>query len=318
MKHISLILSEGCNLDCSYCYIIDKKSTEKISFDTFKKEFEDIYEENENYIFDIMGGEPLMQMPLVIQFIEYSNSNGFKTNIMTNGLLLAPGIIKIFNDNKVTVSVSHDGIWQSERGKDFHPALIELIRTIDDLKIHAMWNGTMFGLKDNHKLLYNMFGVNPGITIVRDIGIWHKDNIEQAKEDISGLMDYATSTNTIPAFFIHFLTHILRYHKKGYSPKDCGAGDTVLAFHDNKFFSCYRYFDKEDIFNSQVNSETIQDFCKSCSVNQYCEKGCLIQQLENQKPIEYLCEMYVFIYGILVGNINKLNKDLIADLVSWV
>jgi radical SAM protein with 4Fe4S-binding SPASM domain len=130
-------------------------------------------------------------------------------------------------------------------------------------------------------------------------------------------MDYALKTNTIPAFFMLFLTHVLRYHKKGYTPKDCGAGNTVLAFHDDRFFSCYRYFDKEDIFSSD-DSTIIQDFCKTCEVNQYCEKGCLIQQLENQKPIEHLCELYKHIYKMIVFNINTLNSDIIADKLNYV
>lgn len=317
MKSISLILSEACNLNCSYCYIVDKQSKKKISFDLFVEEFEKIYDETEDYIFDIMGGEPLMQMELVSQFIEYGNFRHFKLNIMTNGFLLTPDIINYLNKNKVTVSVSYDGLWQSERGKDFSPALVDLIKTINDLKIHPMWSGKYFGLVENQKLIEDMFDINPDITMVRDIGTWHDGNVNIAKQNITELMDYALETNTIPGFFKLFLTHILRYHKKGYTPKDCGAGDTVLAFHNNKFFSCYSYFDKEDVFNSS-DSKKIQEFCKTCEVNNYCEKGCLIQQLENQKPIEHLCELYKHIYSIIINNINTLNKEEVIKITNYV
>jgi len=317
LKFISLILSEACNLNCSYCYIADKQSKKKISFDLFVEEFEKIYDETEDYTFDIMGGEPLLQMGLVKQFIEYGNFRHFDIKIMTNGFLLTPDIVNYLNENKVTVSVSYDGMWQCDRGKDFSNNLIKIIKSIDNLKIHSMWSGKYFGLTANHKILEKMFGVNPKITMVRDIGTWHEENIKQAKQDITELMNYAIESNTIPGFFEHFLTHILRYHKKGYIPKDCGAGNTILAFHNNKFFSCYRYFDKEDIF-SGIGTEEIQEFCKTCEVNQYCEKGCLIQQLENQKPIEHLCELYKHIYWLIIENINTLNKEKVFEITNYV
>jgi uncharacterized protein len=318
VKHLSLILSEKCNLNCSYCYITDKQSSKKISFEAFEREFEKIYDANEDYILDIMGGEPLLQMDLVEKFIEYGNFRHFTVNIMTNGFMLTPKLVNYLNSKKVNVSVSYDGLWQSERGNTFPQSLIDTIKKIDSLKVHCMWNGEYFGLTDNQKHLENLFGVDPNITLVRDIGTWHEGNIQQTKQDIKELMNYSLETNTIPGFFAHFLAHILRYHKKGYTPKDCGAGDTVLAFHDDNFYSCYRYFDKEDIFSTKVNSEQIQDFCKTCEVNQYCEKGCLIQQLENQKPIEYLCEIYKYIYSLLISNINTLNSDIIAEKINYV
>jgi hypothetical protein len=191
---------------------VDKQSTKKISFEKFKEEFEKIYEDTEDYTFDIMGGEPLLQMDLVKKFIEYGNFRHFKINMMTNGFLLTKDIIEYLNEQKVTVSVSYDGLWQCDRGKDFSQDLVELIKTIKDLKIHCMWNGKYFNLKENHIYLKDLFDINPDITLVRDIGTWHNGNTTQAKHDITDLMDYALKTNTIPGFFMLFLTHILRYH----------------------------------------------------------------------------------------------------------
>jgi len=319
LKHISLILSEKCNLNCSYCYITDKQSNKKISFNIFKEEFEKIYDKSEEYRLDVMGGEPLLQMDLVNKFIEYGTKKKFSVKIMTNGMLLTHQIIENINKNNVTVSVSYDGLWQEERSKEYSTELINMIKTINDLEVHSMWNGMKFNLTENHIFLKKLFGVEPQITMVRDIGIWNEKNIEQSKKSIDNLIKYSIDTNTIPGFLKHFLPHILRYHKKGYIPKDCGAGQTIISFHNNKFYSCYRYFDKEEMFKEEMKSDKrMYQFCQGCEVYNYCEKGCLVQQLENQKPIEYLCEMYKHIYNTLRININKLNKDEIVKMINYV
>lgn len=319
MKFISLILSEKCNLNCSYCYITDKQSSKKVSFEVFQKEFPKIYDPTEEYTFDIMGGEPLLQLDLVKKFTEYAYERNFKIKMMTNALLLTPEIINYLNNYKVKISISYDGLWQKERSSDYSDDIFDLIKSIDDYEVHSMWNGKYFNLVENHIFLSDIFKVNPQLTMVRDIGIWNENNIEQAKQSIDELVQYAIKSETIPKFLEHFLSHILRFHKKGYTQKDCGAGQSILAFHDNEFFSCYRYYDKEEMFEEEMKSDKrMYTFCQGCEVYDYCEKGCLVQQLENQKPIEYLCEMYKHIYKVLRLNINKLNTKEITKLINYV
>lgn len=317
MKQVSLILSERCNLNCSYCFS-DKQSKKKISFDVFQEEFLKIYDSNEEYTFDIMGGEPLMQLDLVYKFINYAFERNFKVSLITNALLLTPEIIEYLNNHNVGVSVSYDGLWQGERSNPYPEKRFELIRTIKKLKVHAVWNAEYFNLLDNHKFLVETFGVNPDIALIRDIGSWNEYNIKQGKKSVNEIIQYAIESNTIPGFLAHFVDPILRFHKKGYIMKNCGAGVETLSFHDNKFYSCPRFYDMEDAIADEQKSKKMYSFCQDCEVFNYCEKGCLVQQLQNQKPIEYLCEMYKHIYTALRSNMNKLNKDEIRRRLNYV
>lgn len=75
-------VTTDCSLRCSYCYQINK-SHDKLSFDTAKKAidyiFDNVYNEdsifsydrNLGIVFDFIGGEPLLEIDLVVQIIEY-------------------------------------------------------------------------------------------------------------------------------------------------------------------------------------------------------------------------------------------------------
>lgn len=78
-------MTEACNLNCTYCYQ-GHKTTNKMTFDTAKK-FVDMVIDNrldeksiwyqekvEALLFDFIGGEPLLEIKLIRQIIDYIES----------------------------------------------------------------------------------------------------------------------------------------------------------------------------------------------------------------------------------------------------
>lgn len=112
---ISLWVTNGCNMNCKYCYVDGKKGErflkqqnvdELIMFITNnRKSDEDIF-------VSFFGGEPLLAFDIIKAAVLKMNKtfpNKIKYGITTNGLLLNKEIIDFFADNAFAVSLSWDG-----------------------------------------------------------------------------------------------------------------------------------------------------------------------------------------------------------------
>lgn len=112
---LSLILSQKCNLNCSYCYARMAHSNEVISFEIVKRCIDYIFEypidKARRFTF-IGGGEPTMTWPLLKQSIEYIRSKNTNhsvyCSIVTNGTLLTKDRLLFLKKNDVRLVLSFD------------------------------------------------------------------------------------------------------------------------------------------------------------------------------------------------------------------
>jgi uncharacterized protein len=116
-----LTVNTGCNLSCSYCYKEDLATPdrgEKMEFETAVKAFELLLERSGdrkrvNLVF--FGGEPLTNMALIRQVVEYAQARGVQTgktidfSLTTNATLLTPQIIDYLDRHRFGVTISMDG-----------------------------------------------------------------------------------------------------------------------------------------------------------------------------------------------------------------
>lgn len=110
VKSMILLISEGCNFACTYCFgqygeknaIMDEK-TALNAVDLAKK-----LEISELGFF---GGEPLLNFELIKTVVEYIEKNNlsFNLGITTNGSLVTEKIARYLADKRIHVSVSMDG-----------------------------------------------------------------------------------------------------------------------------------------------------------------------------------------------------------------
>lgn len=103
MKHLSIELTERCNLRCKYCIYHEGEcgfrnfGKKDITFDTIKKAIDllSLSTEDEVYI-SFYGGEPLLKFELIKQSIEYCNKKLFNKkiayNMTTNATLITEEI----------------------------------------------------------------------------------------------------------------------------------------------------------------------------------------------------------------------------------
>lgn len=118
---IVLNVNTGCNLGCTYCYKEDlavPAKGERMSFEIAARSVDLLFEQaatrdKVNIIF--FGGEPLTNMPLIRQVVEYAETRGAQSakavdfSLTTNATLLTPELVDYFDAHRFGISVSIDG-----------------------------------------------------------------------------------------------------------------------------------------------------------------------------------------------------------------
>lgn len=145
LKHINLILTNACNLSCSYCYEQHDKDYGRFTPDTLKTVYD--FQLNSNQLdgklFQFFGGEPLIHKQLILDFIDkyhvelQQNINRIHVSMITNGILLTPDFInKYFQHEFVNMSVSLDtfdaDVDHREIGQDKINHIINMIGEIPE------------------------------------------------------------------------------------------------------------------------------------------------------------------------------------------
>lgn len=110
---LSLLLTERCNLRCSYCYC-DKRQQAVMSFDVARRAIDETVSAGcKKLRLLLMGGEPFMDFDLLRRVVEYARDHVENVHIKTvsNGTLIHGEVQQWLYENRdsVFVSVSLDG-----------------------------------------------------------------------------------------------------------------------------------------------------------------------------------------------------------------
>ncbi|WP_421920092.1 radical SAM protein [Marinifilum sp.] len=118
---IGIDLTNGCNLDCTYCFISASSKKRKV---LSKEKFLDILnflkkENNRNITFYFAGaGEPTLNFKLIEQLPKLCEENGLENysfDLTTNGTILTQEMVDFFKQHRFEINISLDG---SERIND--------------------------------------------------------------------------------------------------------------------------------------------------------------------------------------------------------
>lgn len=116
-----LNVNTGCNLSCSYCYKEDldvPSAGKKMAFDVARDAIEMLLQESpdqERYSLVFFGGEPLTNLPLIKQVIDYAQQRfgaiqrPVDFSLTTNATLLSDSVIDYLDRHRVGIAVSMDG-----------------------------------------------------------------------------------------------------------------------------------------------------------------------------------------------------------------
>lgn len=118
-RTISLVLTSGCNLRCTYCYEQHEMRQKKfIDFKVAKEAIKHYLchdDEYDNVVIDLFGGEPLLAFPLIKKIFNWCQSQKWTKEILftigTNGTLLDQEMKDWFTSykDKIILGLSLDG-----------------------------------------------------------------------------------------------------------------------------------------------------------------------------------------------------------------
>jgi uncharacterized protein len=121
LSTIVLNVNTGCNLGCTYCYKEDLQIPargERMNFETASRSVELLLAQaaqRDRVGIVFFGGEPLTNMPLIRQVVDYAERRAVETakrvdfSLTTNATLLTPQIVEFFDAHRFGISVSMDG-----------------------------------------------------------------------------------------------------------------------------------------------------------------------------------------------------------------
>ena len=148
LKQMNLILTNACNLSCSYCYEQHNKDFGRFTNESLLSAYRFLVNSNnrQKKVFNFFGGEPLIHKDIILDFVRKNetelqeNARGdFNTvvGIVTNGLLLTEPLIDEFLSYDFTyilISLDTDraDVDHREIGQDKIDKLMEMIRYMPD------------------------------------------------------------------------------------------------------------------------------------------------------------------------------------------
>lgn len=276
-KTITFVVTEQCNMRCTYCYQAgknDNRMTKEVAFravdailDKEKMEGYMDYEETPGVILDFIGGEPLLEIELVDQIVDYFRWKAFELNhpwhkcymvsFSSNGLLYFDENVQKFlkkNDGLVSLAITIDG------NKELHDACRfdiggrgtydRVVRAIRDMvgkgKLYStkvtIAPGNVSYVKD---AILHLFGL--GLTDIHANCVfeegWNEDHARELYRQMVALADVMIEEKLYEKHYVSLFDELVGQPKDPEENNNwCGGDGKMLAVGpDGTLYPCLRY-----------------------------------------------------------------------------
>lgn len=293
VKHISLNISQSCNLKCIYCYggegeyglkgLMDEKTAFK-AIDWLVQHSLD----SKRLVLTFFGGEPLLNFKLIKKVVRYTKSQSFRKSkefhfsITTNGILLTSEIISYLNKNKFSVVISIDGDLEiqnrnrpfkrinSDHNKTFEKIHKFLISRNGDATARATitrHNSNTKQIRDFliemgfQRIVLSQASIDANNSCIESCGITMQQKLDilsdlenQAAEIIRDIKNCCKPKTKVITEIIKALHQ--REKKKYY----CGIGKGYLAVSiSGDIFPCHRFVGHQDFLMGNIFQDEIEN-----------------------------------------------------------
>lgn len=279
-KTVTFVVTDSCNLRCSYCYQ-GIKGNNAMSFKTAKSFIDYLLDnaDNENeyisysntsaLIIEFIGGEPLIEIDLIVQIMDYffeqmieKNSpwaTKFVFNITSNGVLFnTPKVQNMINKygNKVYISITvdgnkelHDSCRKFPDGSGSYDLAISAALTCKEL---YDLDGTKITLapgniKYTSSAILHMIGLGYNAIFTNCIYEegWTKEHAIILYKELKIIANYIIDNNLQDNLYISI------FEEKFFAPMPehdlinwCGSTNSMIAVdHNGDIFPCLRYME---------------------------------------------------------------------------
>ena len=312
------VITESCNLACTYCYMANKsKFMEPDMVDLFLDKVGNImklYKQNDYHI-SFFGGEPLLNWDIIKYAAPKFNADPrcHSVMIISNGLLLDEEKLKFIKEHNIGFSLSFDGLWQKENrplvsGKSSFEAYIEkkpLIKQLVNSSKCMVSPMNLESLVENHIFLTQDYGFNtPDFSLVRD-DIWSPDDVMLYDKEIKKLADHCIMRikeghQEISGIFGLYILDMIVGDQIGKRGWGCFAGKNGVGYSsEGVFYPCARFASGDEyglydakkeiwykgniafLLHPKVTNPREYPECQSCELYNYCNAGCTYSEIKN-------------------------------------
>lgn len=274
-KNITFVVTENCNLNCTYCYE-KHKTKRKMSKETARQAVDFILDEklingyydinsSKAVILEFIGGEPLLEIDIIDYIVEYFKYKTFKLNhpwstnymisITSNGTLYNNPTVQNFlnkNKGKVSISITIDGNKQlHDKCRLFHDGSgsYDIVEAAVKDKIK-----NEFGSQTKITLCpSNIMYLNDALKNVWSLGIqgastncvfekgWTIDDAKILYSEMKKLADYLLENNNFSKYYCSLFDDTIG-NKLTEKTNWCGGNGDMLAIGtDGRCFPCIRF-----------------------------------------------------------------------------
>jgi len=135
LKRVCVVLTAGCNLDCSYCYQ-DRRPPGRMDWATLEAAVDlALACDREEVELTFAGGEPLLAFDLLVRAVEHlegapGGGRHVHPVLLTNGLLLTEEVASFAASHDIQIQLSFDGLAQDLRQAGTFPLLDHLLDSL--------------------------------------------------------------------------------------------------------------------------------------------------------------------------------------------
>jgi uncharacterized protein len=282
IDNILLWVTEDCNLRCSYCYV--RKNSKSLPVEKIDELLDFIQKSpslfNKNVIVNFTGGEPLLRMDMIKEFIERllrrraSIVPHLHFGVITNGTLLNDDNIDFLGSNGFQVLFSCDGTPETTDahrprldGKSSHrPDLKDLISMMKSrnikVKVRLTFTPASLNLAENVEYLFES-GFDQ-VDILADMNeSWEgkppgnngKTKTEALAESLKELASWfiqSARTGRIPKidlFTKYLLLYVASRHGFAFPPRSpCTSGKSTIGITpDGDIYPCHHWHNQDNL-----------------------------------------------------------------------
>jgi uncharacterized protein len=271
-KSVTFVVTQECNLRCSYCYMVHKNRDHRMSFDVARAAVDYLLTHHELFgesavVWDFIGGEPFLELPLIERIVTYALLRSYELEhpwfmqsqftISTNGLLYgAPAVQRFIGRYRefldVTISIDgpeevHDRARVTASGEGSYGLIRDAIPLWLRQFPRASTKVTIAreNLGDVARSVLHLFalGITRVLANVVFENVWHEGDDVRFEEQLDRLGDEMVRTGLWKA-------HSCSLFQRGIgTPLDpskdganwCGSGRMLAIDADGTFYPCVRF-----------------------------------------------------------------------------
>lgn len=285
--NMDLILSQDCNMRCKYCFAEQgayKGERTVMSVEVAKKAVDFLFthsKEAKNVGIVFFGGEPLLNIPVLKETIEYCRSRAGEMkkevafSISTNGTLLTHEVIEYLDHNNVHVQISIDG---DDETQNKNRPYIGNHGTYNDVSKNALlymqitkkplqarmtitsWSANKLFSNISHlfSLGFESVHIEPASGSKGKVFIRTASHLESLKKQLDEMADHFLSCIQEKKYWGYH--NLIRYLKvlnvNGKALFSCGAGRGYVCIGvDGDIFPCHRFVGNQKFKMGNVVSD---------------------------------------------------------------